>query len=623
MTLASSGLPPSYFRQDPQVVRGVAFDWQVFRRLLTMSRHRLKSVLALTLAVLAGSLIGLVPPLIFRQIIDHDIPSRRTGSVISDGLLALAAYLVGLSLSSLGNYLSARVSTGIIVDIRLALFDKLQRMPHLFFTRARSGMITSRFINDVNNAQQLITVTFGTALGTIVTFSFTIVIMAYLSWQVTLFSLIAVPAFVIPSFFMSRRVQAIVREQLQRFGELTSFIDERLDVNGSLLVKLFSQVDRENAAFAQKANAVRSNYVKLSLHIQGMTLSTALMGIGGLVATYIYGGISVINGTLTLGTMVALSTYILRAATPVLTLSNARSTFLQAQVALERVFEVLDAPDVDDGITNGGHSAPPSGDVVFSHVSFRYPPANESFIPSLEVTQAGALERDPWSINDVSFRVEQGTITALVGPTGAGKSTLCGLLAGLYRPDEGKVSIGGVDLGVLRGSDIRDVVGMVSQDAHFFHDTIAANLRLARPEAEDEELVEACRRARIHDLIASLPGGYETLVGERGHRFSGGEKQRLAVARLLLKDPAVVILDEATAHLDSRTEQLVKEALSVALRGRTALIIAHRLSTVVSAEQILVLVDGHVVERGRHQDLLAAGGTYRDLYTTQFQTDSD
>lgn len=622
MSLLSLGLPQSYYTQDPKAGRGVAFNWAVYRRLLRLSRHRWPSVMTLTSAVVTGVVVTLVPPLFFRQIIDHDIPQRHKGLIVEHGLLALAAYVAGLTLSALGNYMASRVSSGVIVDIRTALFDKFQRMPHLFFIRARSGMITNRFVNDVYNAQQLITVTFGTALGTFVAFGFTVGIMAFLSWQVTLFALIAVPAFVIPSFLLSRRVHAATRNQLERFGELTAFLNERLDVSGSLLAKLYGRRDTENEMFAERAYAVRSGIVRLTFFIQAMTLSTGLMAIGGLIATYIYGGLQVANGVLTLGTMVALSTYILRAATPVLTLSNVRATFLQGQVSLERVFEVLDAPDENQALPPGapGQSILRSGDIEFSNVSFRYPPASTSYIQSLEIPAPSPTGETAmsWALHEVSFTAAAGTLTALVGPSGAGKSTLCGLLVGLFRPESGTVSIGGVDLATMTGDDIRKTVGMVTQDAYFFHDTIAANLRLARPDATDEQLIEACRQARIHDVIESLPGGYDTLVGERGHRFSGGEKQRLAVARLLLKDPAVVILDEATAHLDTRTEQLVRDALTVALSGRTSVVIAHRLSTIESADQILVLVGGRIVDRGRHQDLLDRQGTYAALYSTNY-----
>lgn len=627
MSLLSLGLPQSYYTQDPKAGRGVAFNWAVFRRLLRLSRHRWPSVVALTSAVVTGVVVTLVPPLFFRQIIDHDIPQRHKGLIVEHGLLALAAYVAGLTLSALGNYMAARVSSGVIVDIRTALFDKFQQMPHLFFIRARSGLITNRFVNDVYNAQQLITVTFGSALATFFAFGFTVGIMAFLSWQVTLFALIAVPAFVIPSFLLSRRVHAATRNQLERFGELTAFLNERLDVNGSLLAKLYSRREAENELFAERAGAVRSGIIRLTFFIQAMTLSTGLMAIGGLIATYIFGGLQVVNGALTIGTMVALSTYILRAATPVLTLSNVRATFLQAQVSLERVFEVLDAPDENRALPAGApaHSTLASGDIEFSNVSFRYPPASASYIHSLEIPAPSATGDGAMSpaLHEISFTAAAGTITALVGPSGAGKSTLCGLLVGLFRPESGTVSVGGVDLATMTGDDIRKAVGMVTQDAYFFHDTIAANLRIARTDATDDELVEACRQARIHDLIESLPAGYDTLVGERGHRFSGGEKQRLAVARLLLKNPRVVILDEATAHLDTRTEQLVRDALSVALRGRTALVIAHRLSTIQSADQILVVMGGRIVERGRHQDLLARGGTYSALYSTQYSDAPD
>jgi ATP-binding cassette subfamily B protein len=327
--LAFTPILPSAYRQDPSAVRGATFNWSVFRRMLRLSRRRWRLVVVLMSLVVTGSLLTLIPPLLFRQIIDHDIPAGSTSSIVGDGLLAFAAFSAGLLLLAAGHLVAAYLSTGVILDIRHALFDKFQKLPHLFFTRAHLGMVTSRFMNDVTNAQQLITVTFGSALGTVVTIASTLVVMAVLSWQVTLFGLIAIPAFVIPSLLLSRRVQVAARDQMQRFGELTSFLNERFDVHGSMLVKLYSRHDHEKEAFGERAKAIRANGIRLTFLTQSMALTTALIGIGGVVATYIYGGIQAAHGALTIGTMVALSTYILQAATPVFALSNVRSTFLQ------------------------------------------------------------------------------------------------------------------------------------------------------------------------------------------------------------------------------------------------------------------------------------------------------
>jgi len=600
-------------------------DWSVFRRMLSLSRHRTGQAFALLTIIAVASLLGLAPPLFFRLIVDHAIHRRNTTEIIYLGSIALTTYVVAQGLTAAGNYVGAKYSSGVIYDLRLAMFHKLLRMPHAFYVRTRPGMIISRFLNDTMGIQQLLTVAFNSILGMLLNFTFTIIIMAWLSWKVTVLVVLIIPALLVPSYFINLRVQVCARNQLTDLGALTSFLSERLDISGSLLIKVLGNSEAEYHRFSIKGAAVRNTFIRLNFFVQILTLSTALIGIAALVATYTYGSIEVAKGAITLGTMIALATYIMRATVPLLTLSASRSTLLQAQVSLERVFEILDAPfsqqiaSPPDGIDVDHVLKSIPGALVCDHLCFQYPPATASFIPSLESpTQGPSVNEEPFALTDVSFVAAPGTTTALVGESGAGKSTLCAVIAGLYSPRRGKVLLGQRNLGYPSDKNVDRRVGLISQDAYFFHDSIANNLRLACPSASDQMLVKACEQANIDAVISRLPHGYHTIIGERGFRLSGGEKQRLAVARLLLTDPPLIILDEALAHIDSASEALVQKALDVVLRGRTILVVAHRLSTIIASDQILVMQKGRIVQNGNHATLIAdEGGIYAKLFGTQ------
>ena len=444
--------------------------------------------------------------------------------------------------------------------------------------------------------------------------------MLSLEWRLTLLALVVVPAFVIPAKRVGRRMQKLTRESFQLDAAMNATMAERFNVSGALLVKLFGRPQREQAEFAERAGRVRDIGVRTALYSRVFFTALSLLGAVGTVTVYWVGTRLAISGAISIGTLTALAVYVSRIYRPLTSLTNAQVDVMTALVSFERVFEVLDTPRTIEDAPGAYDLVEPRGLIEVDDVWFRYPPPSTVSIPSLEADAFTPLstEVSGMVLKGVSFTAEPGQMVALVGPTGAGKTTLSHLVPRLYDVTAGAVRIDGHDVRHLTGDSLTAAIGMVTQDSHMFHDTIAANLRYARPEATDEELTEACRAARIHDLVAGLPDGYDTLVGERGYRLSGGEKQRLALARVLLKSPAIVILDEATAHLDSETEVLIQAALAAALHGRTSLVIAHRLSTIQAADQILVLDEGRIVERGTHEELLGAGGLYQELYATQY-----
>jgi len=444
--------------------------------------------------------------------------------------------------------------------------------------------------------------------------------MSLLSWQITILALLVLPGFLVLDRVLSKRITALSRRRMGLNAEMSTTMNERFNVSGALLVKLFGRPNSEQREFARRAGAVRDTGVQQALLGRILYAALALVGAVGTAAVYWLGARGMVSGSLQVGTVLALAAYVTRLYQPLTDLASTRVDVLTAMVSFDRVFEVLDAPRViDDKPGAVDLPTPVAGRIEVSDVTFRYPAAAEVSIASLEA-EGSKLSPDPSAqvLKGVSFVAEPGTMTALVGPSGAGKTTLSALLSRLYDVTTGSVSIDGHDLRDVTLSSLTAAIGVVTQDAHLFHDSIGSNLRYARPEATDEQLHQACRMARIHDVIAALPDGYDTIVGERGYRLSGGEKQRLAIARVLLKDPAIVILDEATAHLDSETEFLIQQALADALAGRTSVVIAHRLSTIAAADQILVVDDGRIAERGRHQDLITQGGLYSELYETQY-----
>jgi ATP-binding cassette subfamily B protein len=608
-------------RRDPDAVAGVKLDRKVVRRVLLFARPYRWMLIGFVVTILADTILTIIPPLIFRAILDHHaIPRRDLRGVDVLALVAVAVALGDLVLTLFQRWWTALIGEGLIFDMRSALFEHVNQMPLAFFTRTQTGSLISRLNNDVQGAQQAFTTTLGSIVQNVFTLIVTLVVMLRLQWQITLLTLLVVPVFVVPAKRIGRRLQKLTKESFNLTAAMNTTMTERFNVSGALLVKLFGDPDREVDEFSQKAGRVRDIGVKTALLGRVFFAALGLLAATGTVLIYWLGTRLVIEGALTVGTLSALALYAARLYGPLTQLTNAQVDVMTAFVSFERVFEVLDFKPAIVESLGAFDLVEPAGRIEFDNVWFRYPAPSTVSIASLEADVSAALSDDPSGVilKGVSFTAEAGQMVALVGPTGAGKTTICSLVPRLYDVTAGTVSIDGHDVRDLTLTSLTAAIGMVAQDPHMFHDTIRANLRYARPSATDAELVEACKAARIHDLIAGLPDGYDTIVGERGYRLSGGEKQRLALARVLLKSPAIVILDEATAHLDSETELLVQQALAHALEGRTSLVIAHRLSTIQAADQILVVDEGRVVERGTHADLVARDGLYRELYLTQY-----
>jgi ATP-binding cassette subfamily B protein len=597
------------------------------RRIASYARPYRRSLILFLTATSLSAVVGVAVPLLLRTIVDG-ILRRDTSLVLWIAGVALGLAVAGALLSVVQRWFSSRIGEGLIYDLRTQVFRHVQQQPIAFFTRAQTGSLVSRLNSDVIGAQQAITSTLSSVVSNVLSLILVLGTMLYLSWLVTVVSLVLLPVFVIPARLVGRRLQRLTRESMQLDAELGSTMTERFNVAGAILVKLFGRPDDEARVFAARAARVRDIGVVQAMY--GGTLFIALSLLASVATAVVYGlgGGLVIHGVFQLGTLVALTALLGRLYGPITALSNVQVDVMTALVSFDRVFEVLDlepliaerpgAVPLARAAEGAGAAAPA---LEFDHVSFRYPPASEVSLASLESIAVKVHEPDAGPadvLHDISFTAPSGRLTALVGPSGAGKTTITHLVARLYDPTGGAVRIGGQDLREVTLDSLHDVVGAVTQDAHMFHDTIRANLAYARPGASEQELIEACRSAQIWEMISLLPDGLDTVVGDRGYRLSGGEKQRLAIARLLLKAPSVVVLDEATAHLDSESEVAVQRALKTALTGRTSLVIAHRLSTIREADQILVIDAGQIRERGTHEELLASGGLYAELYHTQF-----
>jgi ATP-binding cassette subfamily B protein len=610
---------------DPSVTKQKLKPGTV-RRIASYARPYRWYLAIFLLATVIDALITVVNPFLLRDIIDHGILHRDDPYVI-----AIASAIAGVAIfdAFLGfaiRWFSARIGEGLIYDLRTQVFDHVQRQPIAFFTRAQTGSLVSRLDGDVVGAQQAITSVLSGVISNVISLVVILIALFYFSWLVSIIALAMIPLFILPARLVGRRLQRLTRESMQLNAEMGSMMTERFNVAGALLVKLFGRPREESVAFGGRAGRVRDIGVVQAMY--GQVFFVALTLLASLVTALVYGlgGTLVINGTLSIGTLVALTALLGRVYGPITSLSNVQINVMTALVSFDRVFEVLDLkplvadrPDAESLPGQGLDQVAP--DIQFDDVSFRYPSASEVSLASLESIALPAPERPASAagvLHDVSFTAPAGQLTALVGPSGAGKTTITALAARLYDPNQGVVRIAGRDLRDVTLESLHDVVGVVTQDAHLFHDTIRANLLYARPSATEVELIEACEAAQIWELVSELPDGLDTVVGDRGYRLSGGEKQRVALARLLLKAPSVVVLDEATAHLDSESEAAVQRALKRALAGRTSLVIAHRLSTIREADQILVVDDGRIVEHGTHTGLLEAGGLYADLYHTQF-----
>ncbi len=584
------------------------------RRVWGFARPYRSKVVGFLAVVTASSLLGVVPPLLFREIIDGAIVAGDRDRLTVLGLLVVAAALAQAVLSFVERWASAQVGEGLIFDLRVALFDHVQRLPLSFFTRTQTGALVSRLNNDVIGAQRALTGTLGTVVSNAITAATTLITLFLLEWRVTLLAMVLLPLFILPARRVGRTVAEITREGMNLNASMNTTMTERFNVSGAQLVKLFGRPDEETDGFADRAGRVRDIGIRNAMFSRAFVIALTLLGAIGTAIVYWVGGSLAISGAITIGTLASMGVLVAQLYGPLAQLTNARVDVMSAFVSFERVFEVLDAPNPVADAPDARPVPEATGRLAFTGVSFRYPAADETSVASLE-TDATPGEPGRIVLHDIDLAVGPGQMLAIVGPSGSGKSTLASLVPRLYDVTDGSITLDGHDLRALRQDDLRARIGVVTQDPHLFHDTVGANLRYARPDATDAELDEACRAARILDVVRRLPDGYDTVVGERGHRMSGGEKQRLAIARLLLKNPAVVILDEATSHLDTENEAVVQLALADALAGRTAIVIAHRLSTVVDADEIVVLDEGRIIERGRHPELLTAGGLYADLWT--------
>ena len=587
------------------------------KRIFSFARpYRSNIIIYLATVVVDAGLVVATPLLLKRLIDDGVIPkdaSVVTNLAILVGLIAIA----DAGFNMLGRYFSSRIGEGLIYDLRSLVFSHVQKQSIAFFTRTQTGALISRINSDVIGAQQAFTATLSGVVSNVVSLFLVTITMLILSWQITIFSLLLLPVFLIPTKWVGRRLQSLTRESFGVNAEMSSTMTERFNVSGAMLVALYGEPAREREYFRSRARRVADIGIKMAM--LNRLFFIALTSVAAIATAFAYGigGHLAIQGGVTVGTLLAITALLARLYGPLTALSNVRIDVMTSLVSFERVFEVLDLEPMVKNRENAKVLQTTQPRIEFKNVNFSYPRAEEISLASLESAAKAETVQSGQVLNNLSFVAAPGTMTALVGPSGAGKTTISALLPRLYDVTDGAISIDGHDIRDLTLESLRDSIGVVMQDAHLFHETIAENLRYAKQDATEEEMIQACKSAQIWSLIDSLPNRFETMVGERGHRLSGGEKQRLAIARLLLKSPAVVILDEATAHLDSENEQLVHAALQTALKGRTSIVIAHRLSTVRDADQILVLEKGSIVERGTHDELVAKGGLYSDLYNRQ------
>jgi ATP-binding cassette subfamily B protein len=630
----------SYIRYDeeqdrPQVSR------DLLRRVWLYARHYTGGISLILVTIVGVSLLSLVPPLLIRDLIDRTLPAGDVGRLNLLALGMVAVPLVNGLLGVVQRYASARIGEGIIYDLRRDLYAHLQRLSLRFFTNTRAGELMSRLNNDVVGAQRAVTGTMVTLASNSVALVATLAIMLSLEWRLTLLSIAILPLFILPARRIGRTLRGITRRSMDLNARMNALMNETLNISGALLVKIFGRYGEEVKRFSERAADVRDIGVRQAVIGRWFMLGLSLVSAIGSALVFWAGGHLVLRGAFTIGTIVAFTAYLRELYGPLMALTNVRVDFATSMVSFERVFEVLDLPLEIQEKEEPVRPDSVQGRIRFESVSFSYVSGDERAIGLEEVKRfgwrqsgslpalsegdgrdkeadSGEVEGLRWALQDVSFEIEPGELAALVGPSGAGKTTITYLVPRLYDPTTGRITLDENDLVDLPLNWLADQVGMVTQETYLFHDTIRANLLYAAPQATEAEIEQACRAANIHEFIDSLPEKYETIVGERGYRLSGGEKQRVAIARVILKDPKVLILDEATSHLDSQSEALIQSAMEQVMRGRTSLVIAHRLSTVMGADRILVMDSGRLVEQGRHDELLSQGGLYADLYETQF-----
>ena len=592
------------------------------KRIFSFAKPYRKSIIIFLATVVVDAALVVATPLLLKRLIDDGVIPKDASVVTNLAILVGLLAIADAGFNMLGRYFSSRIGEGLIYDLRSLVFAHVQKQSIAFFTRTQTGALISRINSDVIGAQQAFTATLSGVVSNVVSLALVSITMLILSWQITIFSLLLLPVFLIPTKWVGRRLQALTRESFSVNAEMSSTMTERFNVSGAMLVALYGEPDREREYFRSRARRVADIGIKMAM--LNRLFFIALTSVAAVATAFAYGigGHLAIKGGGTVGTLLAITALLARLYGPLTALSNVRIDVMTSLVSFERVFEVLDLEPMVKSKENAVALETKEPRIEFKNVSFAYPRAEEISLASLESAAKAETIQSGQVLRNLSFVAAPGTMTALVGPSGAGKTTISALLPRLYDVTDGSIQIDGHDIRDLTLESLRDSIGVVMQDAHLFHETIAENLRYAKQDATEEEMMQACKAAQIWKLIESLPNGLDTMVGERGHRLSGGEKQRLAIARLLLKSPAVVILDEATAHLDSENEQLVHAALQTALKGRTSIVIAHRLSTVRDADQILVLEKGSIVERGTHDELVSKGGLYSELYNRQDLTGS-
>ncbi|MFC9500601.1 ABC transporter ATP-binding protein [Streptomyces sp. NPDC056975] len=593
------------------------------RRIAAFARPHRRRITQFVVLSVVTALTAVATPVLAGHVVNAIVAGKHEGTVIRLALLIAVIALAEAGLGLVARWLSSNLGEGLILDLRTAVFDHVQRMPVAFFTRTRTGALVSRLNNDVIGAQRAFSNTLSGVVGNVVTLLLTLAVMLTLSWQITLLALVLLPVFVVPARRMGTRMARLQREAAAHNAAMGTRMTERFSAPGATLIKLFGRPGDESAEFAARASRVRDIGVRTAMAQSAFITALTLVSALALALVYGLGGYFAIEGTLDAGAVVSLALLLTRLYAPLTSLAGARVEVMSALVSFERVFEVLDLKPLIDEKPDAREVPEGPVAVEFEDVRFGYPSADKVSLASLEEVASLDTRGGAEVLHGISFRAEPGQTVALVGTSGAGKSTVAQLMPRLYDTDEGAVRIGGIDVRDLTAVSLRETLGMVTQDGHLFHDSVRANLLLARPGASEDDLWDVLRRSRLEDLVTSLPDGLDTVVGERGYRLSGGERQRMTIARLLLARQRVVILDEATAHLDNTSEAAVQEALAEALEGRTAVVIAHRLSTIRSADQILVVEDGHIVERGTHETLLAEDGRYAELYRTQFANPAD
>jgi ATP-binding cassette subfamily B protein len=569
--------------------------------------------------VVIDALLTIANPLIYREIINKGILKNNIPLIVHLAILVAIIAVVDAAETLWRSAMAAKIGTGMVYDLRVKVFTHIQSMSLAFFTRTQTGALVSRLNNDVTDVRDAFTDFLNNVVGNVVSVGLTLVAMFALSWRISLASLILLPIFIWPARYVGRRLQALTRENYNLLSEMNNIMIERFNVAGAQLAKIFGRPATEARLFETKTARVRDIGAKISVYARFFFVALGLTAAIAIAFVYGWGGVLTVHGLLDLGTLVALAAYLTRLYGPLTALSNVQVDIMTTLVSFDRVFEVLDLQPQVKEKPNAVTIPVGPAKIEFNHVNFRYPTAGEISLASLESVAVLSKAQEKQVLHDVSFIAEAGQLVALVGPSGAGKTTIIQLAGRFYDPQEGSVKINNIDLKDATLESAHAIIGYVTQDAHMFHDTIKANLLYAKPDATDEKIKQALKAAQILDLVESLPEKLDTMVGERGYRLSGGEKQRLAIARLLLKAPQLVILDEATAHLDSESEKAIQAAFDIALKGRTSLVIAHRLSTIIHADLILVIKDGSIVERGRHQELIAQNGLYAELYRTQFE----